>query len=438
MKVQVENIGALQKKVNIEIPGTVVKSTFDKAFQGIQRQVTIKGFRKGKAPMNVIKGMYGDRVLQDVAQDLIQAHYPKALEAHNLDPISYPEFEFEDPSEAKDFSFTATFDTRPEVKLKKTEGLEVLREKADFDDSKINEVLENIRKSRAQLVDVTEGRGAQMGDTAILNFEGFVEGKPLENGTGTDFNLELGAKQFIEGFEEGMVGMKVGEEKTLHLKFPDPYHSADIAGKPVDFKVKLTALKTKELPELNDEMVKSLGGGVNDVESLKKTIRDDMEQSEKKRIEDAFKNRLLKALVDANPVDVPQSLLKEQKKSLVEDFKKRMSEQGMTEPDFKAYVEKWDKDFEKTAAEMIQSSFIIDALAKQNNLVCTKEDMDAKLAEYAKQTGIEETRIREWYSQPEQASRLTYMITEEKVVAHVMKSVTVKEVTKDKLKDETN
>lgn len=438
MKVQVESIGALQKKVNIEIPGTIVKSTFDKAFQGIQRQVTIKGFRKGKAPMNVIKGMYGDRVLQDVAQDLIQSHYPKALEAHNLDPISYPEFEFEDPSETKDFSFSATFDTRPEVKLKKTEGLEVLREKAEFDDSKINEVLENIRKSRAQLVDVTENRGAQMGDTAILDFEGFVDGKPLENGTGTDFNLELGAKQFIEGFEEGMVGMKVGEEKTLHLKFPDPYHSAEIAGKPVDFKVKLTALKTKQLPELNDDMVKSLGGGVNDVESLKKTIREDMEQSEKKRIEDAFKNRLLKALVEANPVDVPQSLLKEQKKSLVDDFKKRMSEQGMTEPDFKAYVEKWDKDFEKTAAEMIQSSFIIDALAKQNNLVCTKEDMDAKLAEYAKQTGIEETRIREWYSQPEQASRLTYMITEEKVIAHVMKSVKVKEVTKDKLKDETN
>src|SRR5207253_1917986 len=146
------------------------------------------------------------------------------------------------------------------------------------------------------------------------------------NGTGTNHNLELGAKQFIDGFEEGVVGMKVGDTKTLNLKFPTPYHSADLAGKAVEFKVKLTGLKKKVLPELNDEFLATLGGPTS-LEDLKKTIREDLEGTEKKRVEDAFKNRLLKKLVIENPVEVPSSLLKDQKNSLIEDFKKRMSEQ---------------------------------------------------------------------------------------------------------------
>ncbi|WP_374028399.1 hypothetical protein ACES2J_17480 [Bdellovibrio bacteriovorus] len=155
-------------------------------------------------------------------------------------------------------------------------------------------------------------------------------------------------------------------------------------------------------------------------------------------MEDAFKNRLLKTLVKENPVEVPPSLMKEQKASLVEDFKKRMSEQGMGPDDFASYVEKWDGDFEKTAAEMIQSSFLVDAIAKKHDLFCKKEDLDAKFAEYAQQTGIEESRIKEFYGRPEQASRLTYMLTEEKVIAFLNKSVKVKEVPAGSLKEENH
>jgi trigger factor len=424
--------------LNIEIPAAVVQTTFNKIFQGLQKEVNIKGFRKGKAPLTTIKSMYGDRVKQDVVQDLIQQHYAKALVEHQLEPISYPEFEFEDPSESKDFSFSAAFDVRPEINLKKYEGLEVEKEKFHFDEAKIDQVLENIRASRATFEDVKESRPAQVGDVAVIDFEGFVNGKPLENGAGTNHHLELGAKQFIEGFEEGVIGMKVGESKTLNLKFPDPYHSKELSGQPVDFKVTLQSLKAKVLPELNDEFLKSLGGP-SDLEALKKSIREDLESTDQKRIEDAFKNRLLKKLVEANPVEVPESLRREQKSSLVEDFKKRMSEQGMTPEDFESYAQKWDADFNKTAGEMIQSSFLVDAIAKKHDLFCKPEDLDKKFAEYAQQTNIEEARIKEFYSKPEQASRLTYMITEEKVIAFLMNSVKVKEVEKKDLPaDEAN
>ncbi len=437
MKAQIQVTEGLQRKLNVEIPAETVKSSFDRVYQSIQRQVEIKGFRKGKAPIATIKTMYKDRVQSDVAQDLIQMHYPVALQDQKVEPINYPEFEFEDPSESKDFSFSAIFDVRPEVKVKKWEGLEVEKEKLVLDPKKIEQVFENIRSSKAQFVDVLESRPAQMGDVAVIDFDGFVDGKALENGAGRDQNLELGSKQFIDGYEEGIVGMKVGDTKTLGLKFPSPYHSADLAGKPVDFKVTLKGLKKKELPELTDELLKSVGAQQT-VEEFKKTVATDMENTEKKRIEDAFKNRLLKKLVAANPVDVPASLMKDQKAALIEDFKKRMSEQGMQPTEFDEYVKKWDADFATTASEMIQSSFLIDRLAQDHDMICKKEDLDAKFEEYAQQTGIEVPRIKEWYSKPEQMSRLTYMITEEKVVKLLTDKAKVKEVDAKEIKDEQN
>ncbi|RYZ75923.1 MAG: trigger factor, partial [Proteobacteria bacterium] len=156
MKTNIEKVSSLARKVNVEVPASVVAMTFNRIFQSIQKEVAIKGFRKGKAPITTIKSMYEDRVKQDVAQELIQMHYIKALTEHKLDPISNPEFEFDVPTENKDFSFSASFDVRPDIQLKKYEGLEVEKEKLVFDDAKINEVLENIRSSRASFEDVLE------------------------------------------------------------------------------------------------------------------------------------------------------------------------------------------------------------------------------------------------------------------------------------------
>lgn len=437
MKAQVQITEGLQRKLNVEIAQDVVTSAFEKAYQDIQRQVEIKGFRKGKAPLATIKTMYKNRIQGDVAQDLIQKHYPVALQDQKIDPISYPEFEFEDPSEEKGFKFAAIFDVRPEVKVKKWEGLEVEKEKYKFDTAKIDQVITNIRNSKVTFVDVLDQRPAQMGDVAVIDFEGFVDGKPLENGAGNNHNLELGSKQFIDGYEEGIVGMKVGETRTLDLKFPTPYHAKDLEGKAVSFKVTLKSLKKKDLPEFNDELLKTIGANQT-VEEFKKTIEQDSEQSEKKRIEDNFKNRLLKKLVEANPVEVPASLLKDQKAALIEDFKKRMTDQGMQPAEFNDYVQKWDSDFEKTAGEMIQSSFIIDKLSQEHNLMASQEDVEKKLQEYATQTNIEIERIKEWYNKPEQLSRLTYMITEEKVIKLITDKTKVKEVDAKDIKEESN
>lgn len=444
MKTNIEKVGTLGRKLNVTVPANVVSDTFFKMFKGIQKQASIKGFRQGKAPISTIKSIYGDRVKQDVIQELVQKHYYQAIQAEKMDPISYPEFEFDPVEENQDFSFTANFDVKPEVVLKKYEGLEIEREKLELPDNKVNEILENIRNSRATLVDVLEDRPAQNGDTAIVDFDGSVDGKPLEGGKGMDHNLELGSHSFIDGFEEGIVGMKVGAEKTLHLSFPTPYHAKELEGKPVEFKVVLKGLKKKSLPELNDEFVAQMMAGSQAVDSaktlagLKETIKQDVEQTEKKRIENDFKNRLLRKLVELNPVDVPPSMLVDQKAALVEDMKKKMVDQGLTDDQFVEYSQRWDKDFEKTASEMIQSGFIVDAIAKTHNLNATDEDLSNKFDEYVKQTGIDLARIKEFYGRPEQTSRLTYMITEEKVIDFLMKSAHIKEVPGAKLKDKSS
>lgn len=438
MKSNVEKVTSLQRKLNVAVPVNDIQTSFEKVYKDIQQEVTIKGFRKGKAPMNTIKSLYQNRVKQDVVQDLIQKHYSIALSEHKLDPVSYPEFEFDDLAEDKEFNFSAVFDIRPEVTLKKYEGLTVEKEKLEFDEKKIDEVINNILNSRATFETVAEKRPAKKGDFAVIDFEGIVDGTPLANGSGTDHQLELGSKQFIEGFEEGVEGMTVGQEKNLNLNFPTPYHAKELEGKAVTFKVTLKEIKAKTLPELNDEFIKSTGSGVGSVEEFRKVVRNDLEGTEIKRVDDAFKNRLLKALVKENPVDVPASLLKEQKNMLIEDFKKRMGQQQMDEATLAEYITKWDSDFAKTAGEMIQSSFLIDAIGKKYDLICKSSDLDQKFSEYAVQTGIEEARIREFYSKQDSLSRLTYQITEENVIKKLMETVKIKEVSAQDLKNEEN
>lgn len=436
MKSSLETVSTLERKLNIEVPASEVQAAFEKAFQSIQKHVTIKGFRQGKAPMTMVRSMYRERVQQDVIQDVIQTHYAGALKEHSLDPISYPTIEFDPLEDEKNFQFTAEFEVRPEVKLQQIEGLTVKKEKLEITDKLVDDTLEDIRKGRAETAPVLDDRAAQLGDVATIDFKGFVDGKELENGAAEGHELELGGNQFIPGFEEGVVGMKVGSNKTIELKFPEEYHVSDLAGKPVQFEVTLKELKQKVLPELNDEFAKSMGPYEN-MEALRKAIKDDFQTRESRRVNDELKNRLMKVLVEKNPVHAPKSLMTEQKKALIEDFRKRMQQQGMNEAQFEEYKGKWDSDFDQTASYMVQSSFLVDTIAREHGLRSTEADLEAKLKEYAAQTGIELGRIREFYGESDRKSRMAYQVTEEKVLDFLLSKAQIQEVSKEELaKDE--
>ena len=441
MKANLETVSTLERKLNIQVPASEVQAAFETAYKSIQKHVAIKGFRQGKAPIKAVKNMYGDRVKQDVVNDLVQKYYATALKEHSLDPVSFPTIEFDALDEGKDFGFTAEFEVRPSVTLKKVEKLPVKREKFELKSSFVDDALQDIRKNRAANVPVLENRPAQKGDIAVIDFKGFLESGPLENGSAEGHELELGSNMFIPGFEEGIIGMTPGVEGEVKVSFPADYHVTELAAKPVTFKVTVQKLLKKELPELNDEFAKSLGGKTESLDQLKETIKADHVKREEKRVKEELKSRLMKTLVEANPVDVPKALMAEQKKALAEDLKKRMESQGMGEEQFEEYKEKWDKDFEETAAFMIRSSFLLDKLSLDKDLRATDADLEAKFTDYAGETGIDAARVKEFYADDDRRSRLRYQLTEDKVVdwliAHAdIKDVSREEIEKDLEKDE--
>lgn len=437
MKSTIEKLSTLERKLNIEVPAGEVQAAFDRAFRGIQKQAKIKGFRQGKAPISTVRSVFGDRVRQDVVQDLIQASYSAALKEHTLDPISYPTIEFDpiDGDDDKDFSFSAEFEVRPVVTSVSFDKLKVKKEVRAPSDQRVDAVLEDIRKSRAQTVPLLEDRPAQKGDVAVLDFEGMLLSGPLEGGSAQGHELELGASSFIPGFEEGIEGLRVGQEKSLHLAFPDDYQAKDLAGKSVTFKVKLTGLKRKDVPELTDAFAATLGPYA-DLQALRDEIRKDLDDRESKRIDEDLRNRVMRALVERNPVDVPKAFHADQKKALVEDLRRRMAQQGLDEAKIEEYRQKWDADFDLTAAYMIRSSILIDAIADEQKIQATSSELDAKVRDHALETGIEASKIREFYADPERKSRLTYQVTEQKVLDFLISKAEVREASRHELEAE--
>ncbi len=436
MKSTVDKLAGLSRKLTVVVPTEKVQQAFDKVYKAIQKKANIKGFRQGKAPIATIKSIYGDQVKSDVVNDLINIGYQTALEENKMEPVGHPKVAFEPIQEDKIFTFTAEFEIRPEVNVKQFENLAVLKEKLEIPETRINEILENIRTGQAELTTVFEDRAVSMGDVAVVNFVGKVNGEPLPNGSAEGHELEIGAKQFIDGFEEGLLGMKIGDNRNLNLKFPEGYHEKSLSGAPVAFDVKLTGIKTKSLPELNDELAKKVGDFAS-LDALKTQIRKDIEEGEIKRIQEEMKNRVVKALVEANPVEAPESLVAQQKEALIEDFKGRMKQQGLPEGEFEEYKKKWEREFEDSAKFMVKSTFLLDTLADKLGLRAKAEEIDQKILEYGRTSGIEMARLNEFYAKPERRGRLAFQVTEEKVVNYLVEKAKVTEVAKEKLPKES-
>lgn len=435
MKIDLEKLGQLERKLNIEVPLEKVTEAFERVYKAVQRSADIKGFRKGKAPLNIIKSAYKDKVSSDVIQDLVIKYYNEALDLHKLDPVNNPAFNIDGIEEGKPFQFTAQFEVKPEIVVKKTEGLKVQKEKLKIDDTQVEKIIENLRKSYAEVGPVLEDRAAQSGDLATIDFEGECDGQKPPGMSANSHVVEIGSKSTIDGFEDAIIGLRIGGQTTANLKFPEEYHAKEWAGKPVAFKMTLKELKKKTLPEVNDDFAKKIG--FDDVEKMKKVFLDDIQKTEERRVNEDLKNRILKSLVKENPVAVPNSLLESQKQLIIEDVRKRMTEQGFSPADFNDYVQKWDGDFSTTASYIVQSSFLISKIAEDQKLASTQEDVDNKLAEYAKQSGIELERVRAYYSDNDRSSNLRFKITEDKVMDYLISKAVIDEVDKSKIADES-
>lgn len=433
MQVNVEQLSSVKKKINFEVPVERVRAETDKAFAALRKRAVIPGFRKGKAPEGLIRKTYEGQVQNDVVKNLFNDCYFKYIQDNKIFPVAYPEIDTDGLVDGEPFRFSATVEVYPEVVVTDYEGFEVVKEKLEVDDAAVDARIAQMRENMAQLQPVADERPAAIGDHAVIDFEGFLEGAPLDGGSASDHLLELGSNSFIPGFEEQLCGMRVGEQKRIALAFPEQYHSTELAGKPVEFEVTVKELKVKEMPELDDAFAQNFGEFAT-LDELKAKVAETIERQEKERIERDFKDALIKQLVAKNDFELPETMVDRQLDSMLENTKQRLQYQRMTLEMMGMDEQRYRQQFRPVAASQVKGALLLHALADKVGIAVDNTDIEARLRRMADESGQDYERISSYYLQNAETRKgLEEQVREEKVLDLLAAKAVVVEKSKSEL-----
>jgi len=389
---------ANEVKLEITIEAEKFENAIKKVYFQSAKYFNIPGFRKGKAPQNIVERYYGKEIFyEDAFNDLVPEEYEKALSDNKIDAVSRPEIDIVKMEKGQDLVFTATVQTKPEVKLGKYKGIEIEKIEYNVKDEDIQAELIDMQDKNSRLVTV-EDRAAEDGDTATIDFEGFVDGEAFEGGKAENHNLVLGSGSFIPGFEDQVIGMKIDEEKDVKVTFPKEYFSKELAGKEATFKVKLHELKKKELPELDDEFAKDVSE-FDTIEELKNSIKERLENQNKDREKYEKQDAAIRAVVETIEVDIPSGMIETETENMMKDFEQRISYQGLKMEQYLKMMGKTESEFKKEyepqAIEAIKSRLAIEAIVKAEKLEAGEDEIKEKIEEMAKNYGREAKDLEE-------------------------------------------
>ena len=385
------------EKSTIKITITFDKAEWEQANQKAYLQTrgrfTVNGFRKGKAPKHVIELTYGKGVFyEDALNNLFSDHYYDILEKEkdNYTVVGQPELSVEDISD-DGAVLAAVAPVKPEVKLGDYKGINITKVEYNVKDADVDAEIERLRQRNSRMVEVTD-RAAENGDTATIDFSGSIDGVKFEGGTSENYPLVLGSGSFIPGFEEQVVGMKVGEEKDVNVRFPDDYQAAELKGKDAVFAVKLNKLERKELPEVNDEFIKD-AAGAESVDAYRKETRDRLEKQAKEKGDAETENNIVRAIAANAEVEIPDAMIESQIDAMVRNAEYRMGMQygGLKLADYLKYMGSNMDDFRNgyraQAGENVKAQLVIDAIVRAENIKAEESEIEAKLEELAKAAG---------------------------------------------------
>ena len=374
-------------EIEVEFKGKKWEEAIDKAFNVAKEKVTIPGFRKGKVTKDVFIKKYGKESLYyDAINALLQTEYPKVLKDNKLEPIMNPNIDvLEVCDDWCKVKFTIT--TRPEVKIKKYKDLKVKKDEVKVTKEEIDEEVKNLQARMADIV-IKEGK-IENGDIAIIDFEGFKDGVAFEGGKGENYSLTIGSNSFIPGFEEGLVGLKSGDEKDLELTFPENYHSEELKGQKVVFKVKVHEVKTKKLPELNEDFFLDLGmEGVKDEKSLKDVIKDQITARKDYEAENKYIDALLEEIAKNTEVDIPDELVEEEIDKMIEEYSRNLQMQGMNLDAFYKYTnsteEQLREQMRNDASCRVKYRFMLEELVKLEDIKVSAKEVKDEIEKAAK------------------------------------------------------
>ena len=407
MSVQVENLEKNMVKLTIEVPAEELEKAIDAAYKKQKNQISIPGFRKGKVPRAMVEKMYGVEVFyEDAANTLMQQNYPSAVEESGVDIVSRPSIDVVQIEKGKPFIYTAEVAVRPEVTLGKYMGVTVTKIDTSVSDDEVAEALEQQRNNNARTISVTD-RPVAVGDTAVIDFEGFVDGVAFEGGKGENHPLEIGSHTFIDNFEDQLVGKNAGDEVEVNVTFPEQYQAADLAGKPATFKVKINEIKTKELPELDDEFAQDVSEFdtlAEYKESLKKNLEEKKENEAKRTKED----EAVQKIIDKSKMDIPEAMIDTQCETMIEEFAQRIAQSGLSMDQYLQFsgltVDGLKEQVRPEALSRIQASLVLEQIAKDENIEVSDDDVNAEIEKMAASYGMEADKLKEYMGDAEKES----------------------------------
>ena len=398
MSVQVENLEKNMAKLTIEVAAEKVEDAIQAAYMKEKGKISVPGFRKGKVPRKMIEKMYGAGVFyEDAANTLIQENYAQAVEESGVDVVSRPTIEVVQIEAGKPFIFTAEVAVRPEVKLGKYKGVQVTKIDTTVSDEEVAAELEKERQKNSRTVTVTD-RPIAEGDTAVIDFEGFVDGVAFEGGKGENYPLTIGSGSFIPGFEEALVGAELNKETEVNVTFPEDYHATDLAGKPAVFKCTVKEIKEKQLPDLDDEFASE----VSDFDTMAEYREDVQKKLTSKKEEEAKiakEEAALDAVIADAQMEIPDAMLETQQRQLLENFAQRIQAQGITLEQYMQFTgltaQTMMEQLKPEALKRIQSRLVLEAVAAAEKMEATEEDFEAEVKSMAEAYQMEADKVKE-------------------------------------------
>ena len=364
MQVSVESSDGLEKTVKIQVPEEKIASEVESRLKSLSKTTKIQGFRPGKVPFKIIKQRYETRVRQEVVGDVVQSSFYEAVTQEKLNPAGMPEIDALESKAGQGLNYTAKFEVLPELEISDLGKLEIEKASCEITESDIDKMVEQLRNQRKDTKEVK--RKAKNGDIVDVDFKGTVDGKDFEGGEAKDFKIELGSKRLIEGFEDGLVGQKAGDEVSLDLEFPEDYQVEELSGKPVEFKVTVNSVSEQVLPELNDEFFKEFGIEEGGEEPFRAQIKEHMEREVEQVLKNRLRDKVMGALLEANKFDLPKVLVEQEKKRIKETFVNNLQQQGIKADEIKNFED--ESVYEEQANNRVALQLIIAELIKQNDL----------------------------------------------------------------------
>lgn len=398
MKVTVENGENQQVTLTIEVEAAEVNKAVDQACKRLANRVSIPGFRKGKAPRMIVERHVGkDAVLQEAFDIVAPKALSKAFDEQKIDPVTRPSVDIETLEEGKDLVFKATVTPRPEVKLGDYKGLNVPKNEVSITDEDVEKQLKTFQDRQGKLVDAPEGAEVKDGDFTTLDFKGFVDGEAFDGGEGKDYPLQIGSNSFIPGFEDQLVGAKIGEERDVNVKFPEEYHAKELAGKDATFKCTIRSIKTKELPAIDDELAKKVSK-FETLDELKADIRKNLEENAERTAENDQKSAAIEMATNNITVDIPAVMIGNRVTAMIQEMAMRLEQQGMKLEQYLQYagtdIAKLREQYRETAEKNVKTDLMLEEVAKAEDIKVEAKDLDEEVAAMAAAYGATPQQVQ--------------------------------------------